>query len=833
MAEDGKTTAGSGPGEGGGGGSHGPIMGRPPAEQRSRRRWLSNTGKRRLLMIGGIGLAVLLAVGSVLWLRCGLKGCPDVDMLKGYMPDQASVVVDRDGEEVSKLFVERRTVVTVDSMPEHLLDAFVAIEDRRFFDHGGVDWRRVLGALAKNVKAGSIEEGSSTITMQLARNVFPEQLPANQKTLWRKLGEAWVAREIEKRYTKREILELYLNQIYFGSGAYGIQAAADEYYAKPVAKLTLAESALLAALPRAPSRLNPRANREAALEGRELVLQRMAEQGLITEAERAEAAEAKLVLKERKRDTAEVAPYFVEAVRRQLEEDLGSAIYTEGYTIHTTLDLDAQRAAERELTAQLSAMEAGRFGSYPHDTYNGFHADSTNDGADETPYLQGAVVIMDARTGDVLALIGGRDYDDSEFNRATQARRQPGSAFKPFVYAAAVNAGYSPAHRLMDRPLRYVMDDGRVWEPGNYDGGYAGVVTMRQALTQSKNVATVRLANEVGMSRVLGMAEQMGLGDMPSNPSVVLGTAEVTPLQLTSAYAAFATLGQRPEPRFVMQVTDRDGRVVWQQGPEVHGVIDPAVAFVTTSMLQDVVDRGTGTGVRGAGFSGPAAGKTGTTQDAADVWFVGFTPELVGTIWIGLDRRQRILRNATGGEIAAPLWGRIMRQFAGASAGWNAPSGVEQVVVDEMGSIMAAGCTPQGATHTEYFVRGTAGAASCYQDAYAYNDTLGSYYDQYDYGTWGDTLGTEPADSTGDAGWWERMKRRFSRDSARVATPPTQPPPVAVPAQPTDTTRPRPSEPTPIGRPVTPDSTQPRPDSVRPPPPPPPDTNAVPAIPPT
>jgi 1A family penicillin-binding protein len=721
-----------------------------------------------MIAAGGV-LLLLVLIAGVLWMRCGVRGCPDVDMLKGYMPDEASVILDRNGDEVSKLFVTRRVVVPVDSMPEHLLNAFVAIEDRRFWSHGGVDWRRVAGAALQNVKAGGIEEGSSTITMQLARNVFPEQLPANQKTLWRKLGEARVARSIERRYSKREILELYLNQIYFGSGAYGIQSAAEEYFGKSASGLTLAESALLAALPRAPSRLNPRANADAALEGRELVLSRMAGQGLITQEELAEATEAGLVLRERRTENDDPAPYFVEEVRRILEDQLGTALYTEGYTIHTTLDLRAQAAAEQELTSQLTAIESGRYGSFTHTTYGGFRADSARDASRGTPYLQGAMIVMDARTGDVLALIGGRDYEDSQFNRATQAMRQPGSAFKPFVYAAAISAGYSPAHRLMDRPLRYVLDNGRIWEPSNYDGTFSGVVTMRQALTHSKNVATVRLANEVGMSRVIGTAEQFGLGRVPSNPSVVLGTAEVTPLQLTAAFGAFATLGQRPEPRFVTRVVSRSGGVVWQQQPGARRVIDPAVAFITTSLMQDVVDRGTGTAVRGVGFRGAAAGKTGTTQDAADVWFVGFTPELVATVWIGLDRRERIIRGATGGELAAPVWGRVMRTVSGATGGWSAPAGVEQLVVDENGAILAQGCAPRGATRNEFFLRGTAPMASCYPDSYAYADSFG--WDQYEYDELRDTVTTATTD-TAD-GWWNRLRRRWQveDDSLRRARP--------------------------------------------------------------
>jgi penicillin-binding protein 1A len=750
----------------------------PPGAPRRRRVWPA--------LAALLVLAVL--VGGALWYRCGLRGCPDVDMLKGYMPDEASVVLDRNGEEISKLFVTRRVVVPVDSMPEHLLDAFVAIEDKRFWTHGGVDWRRVAGALLQNVRARDVEEGSSTITMQLARNVFPEQLPANEKTLWRKLGEARVARQIEGRYSKREIIELYLNQIYFGSGAYGIQSAADEYFGKATSELTLAESALLAALPRAPSRLNPRANREAALEGRELVLRRMAEQGLITEGDRAEATEARLVLRERQSRNEDTAPYFVEAVRRLLEEQLGSAVYTEGYAIHTTLDLAAQRVAEAELQRQLQAMESGRYGSYPHRTYASVRADTADAPREGTQYLQGAVVLMAARTGDVLALVGGRDYDDSEFNRATQARRQPGSAFKPFVYAAAVSSGYAPTHRLVDRPLRLSLGNGRVWEPRNYDGSFSGAVTMRQALMHSRNVPTVRLANEVGLHRVLSVGEQFGLGSLPAHPSVVLGTAEVTPLRLTAAYAAFATMGQRPEPRFITRVVDRHGRVVWQQAPYSQPVIDPAAAFLIVSMLQDVVDRGTGTGVRGAGFSAPAAGKTGTTQDAADVWFVGFTPDVVGTIWIGLDRRQRILRGATGGQIVAPVWGRMMRQIAEGRSGWTPPSGIQQYTVDEMGVVVDAGCVPQGPTRTEYFLRGMAPTRTCYPpaDYWAYGDT-GAYGEFDELAV--DTVGG------GEAGWWERLRRRFAReDSVRAAQGRT--------AQ-RDTVRPEPAD---TGRPPRPDT---------------------------
>ena len=773
----------------------------------------------------GVFMVLLLAGAVFLWYRCGIAGCPDVDKLRGYMPDEASVIVDPEGAEIGKLFVERRTIVPIDSLPKYVPAAFIAMEDKRFWDHGGVDWRRVFGAAWKNVKELGIEEGSSTITMQLARNVFPENLPANQKTIWRKIGEARVAREIEQEFSKEEILQLYLNQIYFGNSAYGIESAAQEYFGKAASKLTLSEAAILAALPRAPSRLNPRNNRAQALEGRKVVLDRMVDQGLISQAEATEAENAKLRLKQSRMKSHDKAPYFVEAVRRTLEEQLGDAIYTEGYTIHTTLDLKAQQVAEEELRKQMLAIESGAYGRYRHTTLAVALKDTLSD-EDGAPYLQAAVVMMDPRTGDVRALIGGRDYDDSQFNRATQAVRQPGSAFKPFVYATAIGAGYPPSYRLMDKPIRLALDRRNSWEPKNYDGSYSGVVTMRDALVHSKNVPTVRLAMEIGVDRVVETARQIGLnGRIPNVPSVVLGSAEVTPIAVTSAYSTFATLGTHPEPRMVTRVEDRAGNVVWSQEPMTRNALDPAVAYVVTTMLQDVINRGTGTAVRGVGFTGVAAGKTGTTNDAADVWFVGYTPRLVGTVWMGFDRRKTVLRGATGGELAAPVWGRIMLRVAEQTGDWIMPSGVEMRLVDEFGNAIADNCPVQGATRQEYFLTGSAPFATCYVNMYPY-DTLG-----FDV----DTLPTY------DDGWWARMKKRLLRaDTIPVNTlpPDTLADPVirdtlnrlrtdTLRRPVTDTLRPRPDtlrprpdtlRPKPDTLRPKPDTTRPRPDTVRPPP---------------
>ncbi len=784
MDED--RNAGDPPGRPEPGGEPAPNAGsRPPVDPAAttdgeegtvrRAAWTDRSRLRRFAAGAGIALLVLLAVGVVLWQRCGLAGCPDVDKLRGYMPDEASVVLDRNGEEIAKLFVTRRISIGLDSLPQHVPDAFVAIEDQRFWDHGGVDVQRVFGALLRNIRSGGVEEGASTITMQLARNVFPDELPANQQTIWRKLGEARVAREIEDRYSKQEILELYLNQIYFGEGAWGIEAASQEYYGKSATELDLAEAATLAALPRAPSRLNPRANPDLALEERVVVLDRMLDQGLIDRAAHEEAAAADLTLERGEREVEESAPYFVEAVRRTLEEHLGDAIYTRGYRIHTTLDLSVQRVLEEEVARQARAIESGSFGGYPHATYASAHADSTTAFQDGTPYLQTAAVILDPANGDVLGLIGGRDYDDSKFNRATQARRQPGSAFKPFVFAAALSAGFSPSYQLVDQPIRLTIDRNQTWEPQNYGGSYSGVVTLREALVHSKNVATVRLSGEVGLSRVIGMAEQLGMGNIPSHPAIVLGTHEVTPLQLASAYTAFATLGQRADPRMVVSVLDRDGQIVWGQQPSTQRVLSPSVAYLVTNILQDVVSRGTGTGVRAAGYRGAAAGKTGTTQDAADVWFVGYTPRMLGVVWYGLDERAPLLRGATGGEIAAPVLGRVLRQVAPSAEGWRMPSGVETREVDETGSIVGTGCPTLGATRTEYFLAGTAPIGECYRDPAYYQtgwiDSLGAYpYDStYEYPY--DTLSTA---AQRDDGFWSRMRERVfgNEDSVGVRRSP-------------------------------------------------------------
>jgi len=653
----------------------------------------------------------LAGLAWLLWQRCGVGGCPEIERLDGYVPDRAAVVLDRNGVELARLYVVQREIIPLDSLPPHVPAAFVAIEDQRFWQHSGIDWRRAFGALLANVRSLGVRQGFSTITMQLARNAFPDRLPYTERTLGRKLAEMRVATAIEERYTKRQILELYLNHIYFGRGAWGIEAAAREYFRKPASTLTLAEAALLAGMVTAPNQLDPHRNPVLAYRRRWVVLHQMWRQGLITEDEANEADDAPLVTAEATADAGDLAPYFVEEVRNYMEREIGDALYAGGYTIHTTLDARAQAVAEAELRALLAEMEAGQYGPWEHPVYD----DTAAARPDGTPYLQGAVLVLDAATGDVLAMVGGRDFSHSRFNRAVGAWRQPASTFKPFIYAAAIMAGYSPADQLDDSPIRRDLGGGRVWAPRNYDGRYAESISLRDALVVSSNTATIRLAEAVGFDRVAELAGRMGLrGPFPRVPSLALGIAEATPLELAAAYAAFATLGSRPEPRIVSVVRRPDGTEVWRQDPKVEAVLDPGVAFLITDILRDVVDRGTGTAVRLAGYRGPAAGKTGTTNNSVDYWFAGYTPSRVAVVWIGFDLPRPIIRGTAGDRVAPRLWGRIMRRIAPrGEAGWAMPASVLELRVDDAGRVYRPDCVFDGVARTEYFLATTVRDVAC------------------------------------------------------------------------------------------------------------------------
>ncbi|HEU5211099.1 MAG TPA: transglycosylase domain-containing protein, partial [Longimicrobiales bacterium] len=471
----------------------------------------------------GLGVASLV-LALLLWQNCGLTGCPDVRRLTAYQPNGAPVLLDRNGEHFADLTPFERVVVELESLPPHVPQAFLAVEDQRFFRHDGVDWVRVIGATLANLRARDVTQGSSTISMQLARNVFPTVVPGQERTLRRKLLEVRIAQEIEQTYGKDEILELYLNHIYFGGGAYGIEAAAQRWFDIPASELTVAQAALLAALPKAPSHYDPRFHPEAAKARRDLVLSLMEQQQRI-DPETAGAArdtEIRVVADARPEDEDPLGSWFVDVIRSTLEERFGDDLYGGRLRIHTTMDVRAQRAAEEELREQIARLSGRvREGEGP---------------------LQGAVVLLDARTGDVLALVGGRDHDVSRYNRAMRGFRQVGSAFKPFVYAAAIEDGFPPSQLIEDTPLRMELSRNDVWEPRNYDGRFEGVVTMREALVRSRNVPTVRLASAVGTEHVAQVAKSTGITSrIPTEPSMALGTASMSPLELAIAYTPFAT----------------------------------------------------------------------------------------------------------------------------------------------------------------------------------------------------------------------------------------------------------------------------------------------------
>jgi penicillin-binding protein 1A len=671
-------------------------------------------------MVVAVAATIAISVGilGLVWGRCGWGGCPNVDRLRSYQPGKASRLLDRKGRPFAELRPVEGATVPLRAIPKHVRDAFLAVEDQRFYAHGGVDWRRVAGAALVNVRRGGALQGFSTVTMQLARNVFPDRIRARERTLGRKLLEVRVAYEIEDRFEKDEILELYLSHIYFGNGARGVEAAARHYFGTSAARLTLSQAALLAGLIRGPSHYDPRRYPDRARERRDLVLTLMERQRRVPAATAAASRAMPLgVIRRRATATANagLAPYFAEEVRRQIEDLFGERAYDETLQVTTTLDAGLQRAAEEELRRQLRAVESGALGRFAGPRY----APASASGESGTPYLQGAVVALEVGTGDVLAWVGGRDFHQSRFDRVKSSRRQVGSAFKPFVYAAALGKGHYLSERLSDEPIQVRLDRNRVWEPQNFDHEYDGVVTMRDALVRSKNIPTVRLASAVGLAEVAKAARAAGIrSDIDETPAMPLGTVAVSPLELTTAYAAFAGLGEVAAPRMVLRIVSEDGSVIGKaEEPPVERVMDPGVAFLVTNVLQEALERGTGTAVRASGFGAPAAGKTGTTNDATDTWFVGYTPRVVASVWMGFDEPRPIMALATGGRLAAPVWGRMMGRAPGVAAtgAWAAPASVVQASIDpDTGLPLSEGCRSYyGEAYRELFLRGSIPGAVC------------------------------------------------------------------------------------------------------------------------
>jgi penicillin-binding protein 1A len=681
----------------------------------------SNRTKRILAftLVFGVAFGGGLAYGS--WaLVCRGGACPAVGVLEDFTPRQTSKLYAIDGRFIAEVGQERRTLIKLADVPENLRNAFVITEDKRFYDHAGIDWYRIAGAAARNLKAGSFAQGFSTITMQLARNVFPERI-SREKTLTRKIKEGKVARDIEARYSKDKILELYLNQIYLGNGAHGVETAAQRYFGKSARDLNLAESAMLAALPKAPTRYDPRRFPDRAIQRRNTILELMRRERVISD-EEARLAKAYPLRLARREKSGEFAPYFVEWVRKHLDDQFGERLYRDGLKIYTTLDIDMQSAAERSMEAQLRAVESGKYGRFPHVSYEAYTAREAlgeeGAGSGNSPYLQGAFVALDARTGAVRALVGGRDFDDSKFNRATQALRQPGSTFKPIVYSDAIRNGISPAHIIQDVPLAIPLPEGGEYTPQNYDSEFHGPTPLRRALYMSRNVPAVRMGRELGEGSVIDMARRFGLTTpIPPYPSIFLGAADVYPIEMVAAYTSFATLGVRSQPYAILRVENARGDVLWQSNPSRATVLAPQEAWLMVDMMQDVVRRGTAySAVWGQGFRVPAGGKTGTTNDGTDVWFIGFTPDLVAGVWMGFDQPKKIKANAQGGQLAAPAWTGFMTevyQRRAAPNAWARPEDVVAVEVDRTTGLLRNPFCPADVVGYEYFIDGTQPMREC------------------------------------------------------------------------------------------------------------------------
>ena len=671
-----------------------------------------------VLAIVAFGLAILVAA----WTRaCAGNSCPSIAGLGGYDPNQAAKVYAADGRLITDLGLERRTVVPLGEMSPYVKAAFVTTEDKRFFEHHGIDWYRVFGAIKNNVFKLRVAEGFSTITMQLARNLWPEDISGRDKSIRRKLREAHVAREIEATYPKDKILELYLNQIDLGNRAYGVEAASQRYFGKSVRDLNVAEAATLAAIPKAPSRYNPRRNPNLTVQRRNTILNLLRDNGLLS-AEDAERWKAYPLLLSSHSDFSGVAEYFVEYVRQQLDARFGSDLYKSGYRIYTTLDLDTQQAAERALEARLEAIENGADGKFTWPTYRQY-LDSKADAAEgnartTTPYLQGLVVTLDAKTGNIRAMVGGRDFDDSKFNRATQALRQPGSTFKPFVYSAAVEAGYPLSHVMVDDPLTVEMaTDSAPWSPQNYDLEFDGPMTLRRALYLSRNIIAIKLGMELGSDAVISEATKFGITTrIPPYPSVYIGSADVIPLEIISAYTVFSNLGTRTIPNGILRVEDRTGKILWQPQVRTVSVMDTQHAWLMTDALRDVVRHGSAVGSVGSRINFPAGGKTGTTNDGFDVWFIGFTPDLVTGVWIGFDQPRKIKANAQGGILAAPAWTAMMREVyerRDIPTAWPRPDGLTALDIDKTTGYKATPFCPKDVHYIESFIPGTEPQGFC------------------------------------------------------------------------------------------------------------------------
>jgi penicillin-binding protein 1A len=710
-------------------------------------------GRRLLLWLFGLVLmagvvGALAAIGFFFYL---VEDLPKISSLADYRPATVTTVYADDEQKIAEFYKERRLVIPLADIPPMLVEAFIAAEDSRFYEHRGIDFKSILRAFFKNLEAGTIVQGGSTITQQVTKSFFltPE------RSYKRKLKEAVLAYRISETFSKEEVLFLYLNQIYLGHGAYGVQAAAQNYFDKPVQELTLAECAILAGLPQAPSRYSPHRFPERARQRQLYVLSRMEEEGYITAQQAEEARNETWGIKPRRNWYVEQAPFYTEHVRRYVEQKYGEeALYQEGLNIYTAVNVAMQTAAREEIQKGLRELDKRQGYRGPLDNIaleerEGFLTtlaetqaeslvpdaivqglvvtvddkknrvtvnlgvttgvlllddmtwarkpdpeviywsakvvrpsqvlkagdviqvrlkekagddDSWQLALEQTPKAQSALLSIEAETGYVKAMVGGRDFQDSQFNRAIQSRRQPGSAFKPIIYAAAIDYGYTPATMILDAPI--VFEDTErdfTWKPKNYAEKFYGPTLLRQALAKSRNVVTVKILKDIGIDYAIEYARKVGIhSHLNRDLSIALGSSGVSLLEIVNAYSVFANLGYRIDPIFITRITDRDGRVLEENRPEREKVIEETTAFIVNSLLESVVKTGTGQRVRA--LNRPVAGKTGTTNNLYDAWFVGYTPDMITGVWVGFDEEGSLGRGETGSRAASPIWLGFMQR---------------------------------------------------------------------------------------------------------------------------------------------------------------------------
>jgi len=589
---------------------------------------------KKLFLLGFVlGLCFLLGAGVAFALLSQFGDFPSIESAAAYRPSVSSKIYDRNNRIVGEIYIEKRTVVPYQAIPKHVVNAFLAAEDANFFKHKGVDYTAIVRAALKDILSGGFAQGASTITQQTVKSLFltPE------KSIRRKLKEIILAYRIEKKMTKEEILFLYLNQIYLGDGAYGVEAASRAYFGRGVNSLSVAEGALLAGLAQAPTRYSPRNHLDQAKARQRYVLRRMAEVGFLAPAEADKAYKARITMAPPSNFRSKAA-YFLEYVRSYIQEKYGSdALYKNEMQIYTTIDGRLQEAAHDALIEGVRRTEE-------RNRYSG---------------LQGALLAIDPHTGGVLAMVGGVDFMESQFNRAIQARRQPGSAFKPIIYTAALDKGKTIVSTLDDSPIEFERNENELWKPKNYDGTFLGPIPMLEALAKSRNLATVRLLNEIGVDTAIQEARALGIeSPIERNLSIALGSSGVTPLELCTAYATFANGGERPTPYFFREIRDASGNILESAEPQTKRAIPPETAYLTVRLMQEVIRSGTATAARGLGPY--LAGKTGTTNENTDAWFIGFSPDLLAGVWIGFDTPKPLGDRQSAAAVALPIWIRFM-----------------------------------------------------------------------------------------------------------------------------------------------------------------------------